>query len=67
MNISPAAAINASVQTQRSALAQQVQVAVLKKAMDVQASGALSLLQSVAGPLPLANSGSLGTKVNVMA
>jgi hypothetical protein len=36
---------------------------VLKKAMDMQATGALALLQAQ----PLATSGNLGTQVNTMA
>jgi len=48
---------------QQSQVAQTAQVLVLKKAMDIQASGALALLQA----LPLASSGNLGTQVNTMA
>jgi hypothetical protein len=44
-------------------VAQTAQVLVLKKAMDIQATGALALLQA----LPLATSGNLGTQVNTMA
>jgi hypothetical protein len=63
MDISPAALVNASTQMQQSQVAQTAQVLVLKKAMDIQATGALALLQA----LPLATSGSLGTQVNTMA
>jgi hypothetical protein len=48
MNISPTALVNASTQMQQSQVAQTAQVLVLKKAMDIQATGALALLQ--AGP-----------------
>lgn len=43
-----------------------VNVAVLKKALDIQAAGAATLLQSVAPTPqpPLATSGTLGTQVN---
>jgi hypothetical protein len=44
-----------------------VQLLMLKKAQDMQAQGALSLLQAVPGNLPLATSGTVGTKVNVLA
>lgn len=45
-----------------------VQMIVLKKAQDLQAQGAIQLLQSTAnGPQPLASSGSLGTKLNTYA
>jgi len=48
---------------QQSQVAQTAQVLVLKKAMDIQATGALALLQA----LPLATSGNLGTQVNALA
>lgn len=41
-------------------------VAVLKKAIDIQASAAATLLQAMPQP-PLATSGTLGTQVNVYA
>lgn len=63
MDISPAALVNAATQMQQSQVAQTAQVLVLKKAMDLQATGALALLQA----LPLATSGNLGTQVNTMA
>ena len=63
MDVSPTALVNASTQMQQSQVAQTAQVLVLKKAMDIQATGALALLQA----LPLATSGNLGTQVNTMA
>ncbi len=63
MDVSPAALVNAVTQMQQSQVAETAQVLVLKKAMDIQASGALALLQA----LPLATSGNLGTQVNAMA
>ena len=63
MDISPTALVNASTQMQQSQVAQTAQVLVLKKAMDIQATGALALLQA----LPLATNGNLGTQVNTMA
>jgi hypothetical protein len=62
MEISPTALVNASTQMQQSQVAQTAQVLVLKKAMDIQATGAMALLQA----LPLATSGNLGTQVNTM-
>jgi hypothetical protein len=47
----------------QSQVAQTAQVLVLKKALDIQASSAQTLLQA----LPLATSGSLGTQVNALA
>jgi stage V sporulation protein SpoVS len=63
MEISPTALVKASTQMQQSQVAQTAQVLVLKKAMDIQATGAMALLQA----LPLATSGNLGTQVNTMA
>lgn len=63
MVVSPTALVNASMQMQQAQVAQTAQVLVLKKAMDIQANGALALLQA----LPPATSGNLGTKVNTMA
>ncbi len=67
MDVSPAAMVNAVVQMQQAQTTQQAQILVMKKAMDVQAAGALALLQSVPANLPLASSGSVGTQVNVLA
>lgn len=64
MDVSSTALVNAAVQTQQANLAQEVQISVLKKALDVQASGAMVLLQAIPANLPLATSGSLGTQVN---
>lgn len=66
MDVSPAAVVQAVVANQQADVAQQVQLAVLRKSMDVQGSAALSLLQGVTGALPLADSGSVGTQVNVL-
>lgn len=63
MDISPAALVNASTQMQQSQVAHTSQVLVLKMAMDIQAAGAMALLQA----LPLATSGNLGNQVNTMA
>jgi hypothetical protein len=63
MDFPPAALVNAATQMQQSQVTQAAQVLVLKKAMDIQATGALALLQA----LPLATSGNLGTQVNTMA
>ena len=66
MDVSPAALVNAAVAMQQVSTAQDIQLSVLKKAMDVQASAAMALLQGVTGNLPLASSGALGTQVNVL-
>lgn len=64
MDVSTTALINAATQTQHTKVAQEVQVSVLKKAMDVQETSAMALLQAIPANLPLAPSGTLGTNVN---
>lgn len=59
--------VGAYVANKQADAAQDVQLAVLKKAMDLQGAGAISLLNSVAGNLPLATSGSVGTQLNLLA
>ena len=66
MDVTPAAAVNAVLDMQAAADSQDVQVTVLKKSMDAQAQAALTLLQAVPGPLPLATRGNLGTQFNRM-
>ena len=63
MDISLTALVNASTQMQQNQVAQTAQVLVLKKAMDIQATSTLALLQA----LPLATSGNLGTQINMRA
>ncbi len=63
MDVSPSALVAASNQMQKNQIAQTAQILVLKKALDIQATGAMALLQA----LPLATSGTLGTQVNTMA
>lgn len=67
MDVSPAAMVQAVVANQQADVAQKVQLALLRKSMDMEGSAALALLQGVTGALPLADSGSLGTQVNVLA
>jgi hypothetical protein len=68
MNVSTTTSIaSASTQLPQSQVAESAQLLVLKKAMDIEASSALALLQAVPGNLPLATSGNLGTKVNTTA
>jgi hypothetical protein len=66
MSVSPALAVDRVVQTRRGAAEQQVQIAVLKEAMQTQESAAAALINGVAGNLPLAGSGPVGTQVNTM-
>lgn len=67
VDVSPAAMVGAVEAAKQANTTQEVQVAVMKKAMDMQGAGTLSLLQSVTGNLPLATSGSVGTQLNLLA
>ena len=67
MDVSPALLVDRVLQTRNSQTTQDVQINVLKKAMDMQESASAALLNAVAGNLPLAGSGSVGTQVNTMA
>ena len=60
------AIVNTASAMSRSETANAVQVHVLKKALDSEASAAATLLQALPQP-PLATSGSLGTQVNTYA
>ena len=67
MDVSPALLVDRVLQTRNSQTTQEVQINVLKKAMDMQESASAALLNGVAGNLPPAGSGSVGTQVNTMA
>ena len=67
MDVSPAAMVNATVQMQQAQSIQQGQIAVFKKTMDIAESSVAQLIQSIPQPPALANSGNLGTKLNVYA
>jgi hypothetical protein len=67
MDVSPALLVDRVIQTRNSQTTQGVQLSVLKKAMDMQASASQALLNGVVGTLPLTSSGPLGTQVNTMA
>jgi hypothetical protein len=67
MNVSTTSIASASTQFKQGTVAEAAQLLVLKKAMDIEASSALALLQAVPGNLPLATSGNLGIKVNTTA
>lgn len=66
MDVSPALLVDRVVQTRNAQSTQDVQIKVLKEAMDMQESASMALLNGVAGNLPLASSGSVGTQVNTM-
>jgi len=67
MDVSPALLVDRVLQTRQGQTAQEAQMLVMKKAMDMQESASAALLNAVAGNLPLAGSGPVGTLVNTLA
>jgi len=67
MNVSPALLVDRVVQMSNSQTMQEAQILVMKKAMDMQESASAALLNAVAGDLPLASGGAVGTQVNTLA
>ena len=66
MNISSSTAVQAATAAAQSSTSDAVNMLVLKKALNQQASSAMQLLQALPQP-PLATQGSVGTKVNTFA
>lgn len=64
MDVSPALLVDRVLQTQQGASEQAAQMHVLKEALDTQEAASAALLNSVAGNLPLASSGAVGTQLN---
>jgi hypothetical protein len=64
--ISPALLVDHVLQTRNNQTSQDAQINLLKKAMDMQESASAALLNAVAGDLPLASGGSVGTQVNTL-
>lgn len=66
MDVSPALLLDRVLQTRQGQTAQEAQIFVMNKAMDMQESASAALLNAVAGDLPLASGGSVGTQVNTL-
>jgi hypothetical protein len=66
-NVSPALLADRLLQLGQGQTAQQAQMRVMRKAMDLQESASAALLNAVAGDLPLAKGGALGTQLNTLA
>lgn len=66
MNISNSPATQGAVAAAQTANADEVNILVMKKALDMQATTAMTLLQALPQP-PLATNGAVGTKVNTFA
>lgn len=66
MNISNTSSVQAATSSASSDSADSVNILVLKKALDLQASTATTLLQALPQPA-LATEGAVGTRVNTFA
>ena len=66
MNISNTPAVQSATSAATAPSSDVVNLIVLKKALDAQTAGALSLIQALPQP-PLASTGPVGTKVNTFA
>ncbi len=67
MDVSPSAMVDRVLQMRQAEVQQEVQVRVLKEAMDSQKTALASLLAGVTGDMLLATSGDVGTRVNTRA
>lgn len=67
MDISPVSMVNATLELKQVGNQQEAQLAVFKKALDIQANGIAELIGSVPPSPPLASSGNLGTRLNTFA
>jgi hypothetical protein len=67
MDVSPALLVDRVMQLQQGSEVQAGQMRLMKEAMNMQESAAQTLLNGVAGDLPLATAGAVGTQVNTMA
>lgn len=66
MGISSTTAVQSATSAAQSDNADSVNILVLKKALDLQATAAMTLLQALPTPA-LATQGSVGTRVNTFA
>ena len=66
MEDSPAALADRVSQSRQGSVAEAAQISVQKKAMNLQEAASAALLNSVAGSLPLASEGPVGTQVNAL-
>lgn len=66
MNVSPALMADRVFQSRQDPAAQDAQIFVMKKAMDLQASASATLPNAVAGNLPLASGGPVEMQVNTL-
>lgn len=67
MDIANTPSVNVATRYAQADQADAVNILVLRKAMDVQAAGAMALLNALPQPPALATDGSLGRHVNTYA
>ncbi len=67
MNIANSPSVQAATSASQSANADAVNLLVLRKALDLQAVSAATLLQALPQIPPLATSGTVGTRLNTFA
>ena len=67
MNISSTPAVQSATAAAQEPASDAVNMAVLKKALNIQAASAAALIQALPEPVPLATEGSLGTQLNTFA
>ena len=67
MNIASTPSVQSATAATQSPGAGEAQLLVLRKAMDLQASNAATLIQALPKATPLATSGSVGRHVNTFA
>jgi hypothetical protein len=67
MNIANTPAVQAASAAAQGDTADAVNMLVLKKVLNQQASAAAALIEALPTPTPLATSGSVGTRLNTFA
>jgi Putative motility protein len=67
MNITNDTSVRAATSAAQSSTADQVNMVVLKKALDAQAASAQTLLEGIPQTPALATSGSVGTQLHAVA
>ena len=67
MNIASSPSVQAATSASQGANADAVNLLVLRKALNLQAASAATLLQALPSVPPLATSGTVGTRLNTYA
>ena len=67
MNMTGTSAVQSATSAAAAPASDAVNILVLKKALNVQAAAAATLIQALPQPPALANTGAVGTRVNTFA